>query len=126
MRAPLLTQWKIAFPNPARTFLDNWMQRKEGPAPLSRRERADIKRVAAAARRKAHPRETGRTPGFLAISEKKGKRTRPISNDPPGRLGPKNRPIPPVGRSPAQPREKTPSRVNEAQNQVSIFQSGIF
>ena len=57
-RTPLLIQWKISFPAPERTFLDNWMHRKEGPAPMSRGERGAIKNAAAAARRKAHPGET--------------------------------------------------------------------
>ena len=32
---PLLIQWKIVCPAPEGTLLDNWMQRQEGPAPVS-------------------------------------------------------------------------------------------
>ena len=81
---------------------------------MSSRERNIIKRAVAAARRKAHPKETGETPGSLTISgEKKRKRTRPVEMGPPGRTGPQNRPTPPVGRGSAQPGAKTMSRVDE-------------
>ena len=54
-RSPLLTQWEIASPALERTLLDNWMQQKEGPAPMSRRGRNTIHGAAAAAMRKADP-----------------------------------------------------------------------
>ena len=55
-RKSLLTQWKIAFPARKKKFMDDWVQRVEGPARLSRVERLAIKTTAEAARRKSQPR----------------------------------------------------------------------
>ena len=82
-------------------------------APVARGGGGGIKRAAAVARRKAHPRETGRTPGSLTTSEKKGKRARPVGTEHSGRTGPRPRPTPSVGPGAAPPRAKTPARVSE-------------
>ena len=58
-RKTMLTQWKMASPAREKTLLDGWVTRKEGPALLSREEILRIRRAVEAARKKAHPRETG-------------------------------------------------------------------